>query len=84
MIKYHIDQYQTICKVRAPPALFEKAFGKGFVAYRNGSYSTKEWDFTDSNNDTFLVYDYKGTQAFWGPNLPAEEYEVGRVLNLET
>ncbi len=80
MIKYQADQYAVVCKISVPPALVEKAFGKGFIANRNGNFATKEWDFTDSNNDTFLVYDYKATQNFWGPNLAPEEYEVNNFV----
>ena len=54
----------------------EKTFGRGFTANRNGKYSLKEWDFTDSNFDKFLIYDYKGTTNFWGENMDLQEYEV--------
>ena len=75
-IKFSPHQYPVACKVYAPPAIMEKAFGRGFQATRNGHYSTKEWDFTDTNFDQFLVYDYKGTTEFWGPNKTPQEYEV--------
>lgn len=74
--KIHPLQYPVVCKLRIAPALFERAFGKGFRSYRNGKYALKEWDFIDSNYDRFLVYDYKGTTEFWGENMVPEEYEV--------
>lgn len=67
--------------MRIAPALFERAFGNGFRAYRNGRYSLKEWDFIDSNYDKFLVYDYKGTTNFWGDNMVPEEYEVSLIYS---
>lgn len=76
MPKHSPHMYEVEGTISAPPALVEKAFGLGFKAFRNGHYSTKEWDFTDSNYDRFLVYDYKGTTAYWGPNLHPAEYEV--------
>lgn len=76
MVKYHPLQYPITCRLSVPPALMEKAFGRGFTSNRNGRYSLKEWDFMDSNFDAFLVYDYKGTTAFWGENMVPEEYEV--------
>jgi len=81
MFKTNPDYYRVACKIHVPPALVEKAFGKGYRATRNGKYSTKEWDFTDINNDKFLVFDYKSTTEFWGPNLPAEEYQVSNFFN---
>jgi hypothetical protein len=76
VLKWSPHMFAVCCKVLAPPALVEKAFGRGLTAFRNGHYSTKEWDFTDSNFDQFLVYDYKGTSEFWGPNKTPQEYEV--------
>lgn len=75
-IKWSPHMHAVCCKIHAPPALVEKAFGKGLDSFRNGHYSTKEWDFTDSNFDQFLVYDYKATTEFWGPNKTPQEYEV--------
>lgn len=76
MIKHHPLQYPVVCWLQVPPALMEKAFGRGFTANRNGNYALKEWDFVDSNFDRFLVYDYKGTTSYWGENMEEEEYEV--------
>lgn len=75
-MKIHPLQYPVVCRLRIPPALFERAFGKGFRSYRNGQFALKEWDFVDSNFDTYLVYDYKATTEFWGDNMVDEEYEV--------
>lgn len=69
-------QYPITCRLHVPPALMEKAFGRGFTANRNGKYTMKEWDFMDSNFDRYLVYDYKATTAYWGENMEPEEYEV--------
>lgn len=76
MIKHHPLQYPITCRLLVPPALMEKAFGRGFTANRNGKYALKEWDFMDSNYDRYLVYDYKATIDFWGENLEDEEYDV--------
>lgn len=76
MWKIHPLQYPVVCTLSVPPALMEKAFGKGFQANRNGRYAQKEWDFIDINNDRFLVYDYKATTDYWGENLEEWEYEV--------
>lgn len=76
MAKLHPLQYPIVFRLLVPPALMEKAFGRGFTANRNGKYSLKEWDFQDSNFDRYLVYDYKGTTAFWGENMDPQEYEV--------
>lgn len=76
MLKDCAEMYPVICKFNVPPALVERAFGKGFKSYRNETYSTKEWDFVDVNRDRFLVFDYKCTQEYWGPNLLEEDYIV--------
>jgi len=68
--------YPVACKIKAAPVLVEKAFGKGYKANRNDQYATKEWDFTDINHDHFLVFDYKASTDYWGPNREPSYYEV--------
>jgi hypothetical protein len=80
MMKVGPLSYKVICKIEVAPALVEKAFGEGFNSTRNGRYATKEWDFTDSNLDQYLVYDYKATTRYWGPNLDPLEYERLRAI----
>lgn len=75
-VKNHPLQFPIVCRISVPPGLMEKAFGKGFKANRNGNYALKEWDFMDNNFDRYLLFDYKGTTAFWGENMEPEEYEV--------
>ena len=55
-------------------------FGESFDSERNGIYSTKEWDFVDSNLDKFLVYDYKSSTSYWGENKPDEWYAVDIIV----
>lgn len=80
MIKVGPLSYKVVCKIEVPPALVERAFGEGLNSTRNGKYATKEWDFTDSNLDQFLLYDYKATTRYWGPNVDPLEYERLRAV----
>ena len=48
-------------------------------AYRNNHYALMEWDFMDSNLDRFLLYDFKGTTAFWGDNIENYDYEADQT-----
>jgi hypothetical protein len=47
---------------------------------RNDNYSLGEWDFTDSNLDKFLVFDYKSSTEYWGENLSEAYYAVSIVV----
>lgn len=66
---------KVVLKVEASPADVIRAFGQGVTSYRNGNYSTREFDFTDSNMDKFLIYDWKSSQNYGGPPIPGWDYE---------
>ena len=57
----------------APKTLLH-VLGQSLDDTRNGLYSTKEWDFVDSNLDKFLIYDFKSSTSFWGENRSDEWY----------
>ena len=48
----------VVCKIYAAPKDVINVFGNGIEAYRN-SDATYEYDFEDTNYDSFLVYDYR-------------------------
>ena len=65
-----------VVDIMVSPRAMVHVFGESVENFRNDTYSTKEWDFMDSNLDRFIVYDYKGTTEYWGENHPDEWYEV--------
>ena len=79
-IKEHLPKasahnQKVVHKIEISPADLRSACGEGGRAYRNGEYSTREYDFTDSNLDKFLIYDYKSTQEFGGGPMAGYDYE---------
>lgn len=76
MTKEYPHELPVLIKIEAAPKDMVHVFGDSVINSRNDNYSTKEWDFVDSNLDRFLVYDYKATTQYWGPNMPDEWYEV--------
>jgi hypothetical protein len=66
----------VVCKVMISPAKLMKVFGVPNVGWDKFQRSaTMEYNFEDSNWDTFLLYDYRETTDFWGPNKPNYDYE---------
>lgn len=74
--KEYPHEYPVMIKIEISPKDMIHVFGDAVVNNRNDNYSTKEWDFVDSNLDRFLVYDFKATTEYWGDNLSEEWYEV--------
>lgn len=79
-IKEHLPKagphnLKVVHKIEVSPVDLRNAFGEGCLSYRNSNYSTREYDFTDSNLDKFLLYDYKSTQEFGGATMPDYDYE---------
>jgi hypothetical protein len=74
--EYPHDLNRQLGEVEISPKDFLHVFGESLENSRNDTYSTKEWDFTDSNLDKFLVYDYKATTDYWGENMSDEFYAV--------
>lgn len=76
MTKEYPHELPVLIKIKVAPKDMVHVFGDAVLNERNDNYSTKEWDFVDSNLDKFLVYDCKATTEFWGQNMPDEWYEV--------
>ena len=76
LTKEYAHELRVLFKFKAAPKHIIHAFGDSIHNYRNGIYSTKEWDFVDSNLDKFLLYDYKGTTSYWGENKTEDWYSV--------
>ena len=76
LTKEYPHALQVVCEIEVSPRDFIHCFGQSLGVTRNDNYSLCEWDFTDSNLDKFLVYDYKASTAYWGENLPDEYYAV--------
>ena len=70
----------VVCKIEVSPKDFIHCFGESLGVSRNDNYSLGEWDFTDSNLDRFLVYDYKSSTEYWGENLSDAYYAVSHLL----
>lgn len=76
LTKEYPHSLPVVCEIEVSPKDFVHCFGRSLGVTRNDNYSLNEWDFTDSNLDKFLVYDYKASTEYWGENLPDEWYEV--------
>lgn len=76
LTKEYPHELPVVCTIEVSPKDFIHCFGQSLGVTRNDNYSLGEWDFTDSNMDRFLVYDYKGSTDYWGENLPQEYYDV--------
>lgn len=76
LVKEYPHSLPVVCEIEISPKDFIHCFGQSLGVTRNDNYSVCEWDFTDSNLDRFLVYDYKSTTDYWGENLPQEWYAV--------
>jgi hypothetical protein len=70
----------VVCEIEVSPKDFVHCFGRSLGVTRNDNYSLNEWDFTDSNLDKYLIYDYKSSTDYWGENLPDEWYEVSNLM----
>ncbi len=74
--KEYPHEFPVLCKILVAPKVMLHVFGDSINNSRNGIYSTKEWDFIDSNMDKFLVYDFKSSTSYWGENRPDYWYAV--------
>jgi len=78
LTKEYPHSLPIVCEIEVSPKDFVHCFGRSLGVTRNDNYSLNEWDFTDSNLDKYLVYDFKASTDYWGENLPDEWYEVSR------
>lgn len=74
MSKEYPHELRVVFKLEVSPKVMVHCFGESLISDRNDVYSTKEWDFVDSNFDQFLVYDFKSSTSFWGENKSEEWY----------
>eukprot|EP01016_Furgasonia_blochmanni_P053577 TRINITY_DN8681_c0_g1_i3.p1 TRINITY_DN8681_c0_g1~~TRINITY_DN8681_c0_g1_i3.p1 ORF type:complete len:467 (+),score=99.95 TRINITY_DN8681_c0_g1_i3:67-1467(+) len=73
--KAHQFSHPVVCRILLPPKHLKKIFGEGNIPSRHTTICTREYDFEDCNLDLFLLYDYKGTTTYWGPNKENYNYE---------
>lgn len=83
LTKEYPHELRVVFKFKAAPKDIIHAFGDSINNERNGIYSTKEWDFVDSNLDKFLLYDYKSTTSYWGENRSEEWYAVSQKMKFK-
>ena len=76
LTKEYPREHKVVCKIAIAPKTMLHVFGDSLFNYRNENYSTKEWDFVDSNLDRFLVYDYKSSTHYYGDNKDDAYYDV--------
>ncbi|EAS00387.1 hypothetical protein TTHERM_00220600 (macronuclear) [Tetrahymena thermophila SB210] len=75
IFKTHKHAARVVCKINLSPRALKHAFGIGSDVSRNSDVSTREYDFEDSNLDSFLLYDYKATTEYHGNNDPNYDYQ---------
>ena len=68
--------------MKLQPKWLVHAIGEGVAAFRTEKYAMKEWDFMDCNLDRFLLYDFKGSTAFWGNNIEGYDYAQDETLKM--
>lgn len=76
LTKEYPHEHKVVFKFKLSPVKMLHCFGESPNNFRNGAYSTKEWDFVDSNLDRFLIYDYKASLSYQGFNPPLSVYDV--------
>lgn len=79
LTKEYPHSLPVVCEIEVSPKDFVHCFGRSLGVTRNDNYSLNEWDFTDSNLDKYLVYDFKASTEYWGENLPDEWYAVSKI-----
>lgn len=71
--------HPAVTKLLIAPALLTRVFGTpedGTIMF----HGTGEFNFEDSNLDTYCLFDYKQTDLYWGLNREDEYYDSPRNL----